>query len=55
MSVFEWWVVRDQQTIIHSRGARSLPSMLGGGDLDGDIYNLILDVRICVSFVIGRR
>lgn len=26
------------------RGARSLPSCLGGGDLDGDIYNLILDV-----------
>jgi RNA-dependent RNA polymerase len=26
------------------RGDRSLPSCLGGGDLDGDIYNLILNV-----------
>ncbi len=26
------------------RGNRSLPSCLGGGDLDGDIYNIILDV-----------
>ncbi|KIK51552.1 hypothetical protein GYMLUDRAFT_181285 [Collybiopsis luxurians FD-317 M1] len=29
--------------VFSCRGARSLPSMLGGGDLDGDIYNLILD------------
>jgi len=28
------------------RGSRSLPSKLGGGDLDGDIYNLILDERL---------
>ena len=27
-----------------SRGRRSLPSCLGGGDLDGDVYNLVLDV-----------
>ncbi len=27
-----------------TRGSRSLPSCLGGGDLDGDIYNVILDV-----------
>ena len=26
------------------RGNRSLPSCLGGGDLDGDIFNLILNV-----------
>jgi hypothetical protein len=30
--------------LLMCRGERSLPSMLGGGDLDGDIYNLILDV-----------
>lgn len=29
--------------IIH-RGERALASCLGGGDLDGDIFNLILDV-----------
>lgn len=28
------------------RGTRSLPSCLGGGDLDGDEYNLILDVSL---------
>jgi RNA-dependent RNA polymerase len=30
----------------NTRGQRSLPSYLGGGDLDGDDYNLILDVSI---------
>ncbi|KAJ7456436.1 RdRP-domain-containing protein [Mycena latifolia] len=30
--------------VFSCRGSRSLPSKLGGGDLDGDIYNLILDV-----------
>ncbi|KAF7306444.1 RdRP-domain-containing protein [Mycena indigotica] len=29
--------------VFSAKGSRSLPSMLGGGDLDGDIYNLILD------------
>ncbi|KAJ3850837.1 RdRP-domain-containing protein [Lentinula lateritia] len=29
--------------VFSCKGARSLPSMLGGGDLDGDIYNLMLD------------
>ncbi|KAJ4490445.1 RdRP-domain-containing protein [Lentinula aciculospora] len=29
--------------VFSCKGDRSLPSMLGGGDLDGDIYNLILD------------
>ncbi|KAF7310495.1 RdRP-domain-containing protein [Mycena chlorophos] len=29
--------------VFSCKGYRSLPSMLGGGDLDGDIYNLILD------------
>ncbi|KAF7319857.1 RdRP-domain-containing protein [Mycena kentingensis (nom. inval.)] len=29
--------------VFSCRGERSLPSMLGGGDLDGDIYNLITD------------
>ncbi|KAJ7922944.1 RNA dependent RNA polymerase-domain-containing protein [Mycena leptocephala] len=28
------------------KGSRSLPSQLGGGDLDGDIYNLILDENL---------
>ncbi|KAJ7748472.1 RdRP-domain-containing protein [Mycena maculata] len=28
------------------KGSRSLPSKLGGGDLDGDIYNLILDENL---------
>jgi len=29
--------------VFSCEGSRSLPSMLGGGDLDGDIYNLILN------------
>ncbi|KAG8832128.1 hypothetical protein FRC17_001999, partial [Serendipita sp. 399] len=29
--------------VFSCRGKRSLPSMLAGGDLDGDIYSLILD------------
>ncbi|KAJ3821510.1 RdRP-domain-containing protein [Lentinula raphanica] len=29
--------------VFSCKGDRSLPSMLGGGDLDGDIYNLILE------------
>ncbi|KAJ7480104.1 RdRP-domain-containing protein [Mycena galericulata] len=29
--------------VFSCKGSRSLPSELGGGDLDGDIYNLILD------------
>jgi RNA-dependent RNA polymerase len=32
--------------VFNCKGQRSLPSMLGGGDLDGDIYNLILDERL---------
>ena len=33
------------------RGKRSLPSCLSGGDLDGDDYNLILNVSyICHTF-----
>jgi RNA dependent RNA polymerase len=33
------------------RGKRSLPSCLSGGDLDGDEYNLILNVNyICHTF-----
>jgi RNA-dependent RNA polymerase len=27
-------------------GDRSLPSMLAGGDLDGDIYSLVMDERL---------
>jgi RNA-dependent RNA polymerase len=30
---------------IVDRGERALASCLGGGDLDGDTFNLILDVR----------
>ncbi|KAK0218131.1 RdRP-domain-containing protein [Armillaria fumosa] len=29
--------------VFSCKGSRSLPSCLGGGDLDGDIYNVILD------------
>ncbi|SJL03501.1 uncharacterized protein ARMOST_06857 [Armillaria ostoyae] len=29
--------------VFSCNGSRSLPSCLGGGDLDGDIYNIILD------------
>ncbi|PBK99203.1 RdRP-domain-containing protein [Armillaria gallica] len=29
--------------VFSCKGSRSLPSCLGGGDLDGDIYNIILD------------
>ncbi|KAJ8503648.1 hypothetical protein ONZ45_g10666 [Pleurotus djamor] len=32
--------------VFSCRGSRSLPSMLGGGDLDGDIYNLIVDPNL---------
>ncbi|KAJ7642305.1 RNA dependent RNA polymerase-domain-containing protein [Mycena rosella] len=32
--------------VFSCRGSRSLPSKLGGGDLDGDIYNLILDEKL---------
>ncbi|KAJ6573969.1 RdRP-domain-containing protein [Mycena vulgaris] len=32
--------------VFSCRGSRSLPSKLGGGDLDGDIYNLILDENL---------
>lgn len=32
--------------VFNCKGQRSLPSMLGGGDLDGDIYCLILDERL---------
>ncbi|KAL0945576.1 hypothetical protein HGRIS_014736 [Hohenbuehelia grisea] len=32
--------------VFSCRGRRSLPSCLGGGDLDGDIYNLILDPNL---------
>ncbi|KAJ7806145.1 RdRP-domain-containing protein [Mycena olivaceomarginata] len=36
-----------QNVVVFScRGSRSLPSQLGGGDLDGDIYNLILDENL---------
>ncbi|KAJ6627010.1 RNA dependent RNA polymerase-domain-containing protein [Mycena sp. CBHHK59/15] len=32
--------------VFSCKGSRSLPSQLGGGDLDGDIYNLILDENL---------
>ncbi|KAF5361337.1 hypothetical protein D9757_012315 [Collybiopsis confluens] len=32
--------------VFSCKGDRSLPSMLGGGDLDGDIYNLILNTDL---------
>ncbi|KAI5808554.1 RNA dependent RNA polymerase-domain-containing protein [Peziza echinospora] len=31
--------------VFSQHGARDLPSMLSGGDLDGDLYNLIFDIR----------
>ncbi|KAJ7151581.1 RNA dependent RNA polymerase-domain-containing protein [Mycena filopes] len=32
--------------VFSCKGSRSLPSKLGGGDLDGDIYNLLLDENL---------
>ena len=32
--------------VFSSRGARDLPSQLSGGDLDGDLYNIIWDRRL---------
>ncbi|KDQ54925.1 hypothetical protein JAAARDRAFT_693519 [Jaapia argillacea MUCL 33604] len=32
--------------VFPSKGFRSMPSMLAGGDLDGDIFNLILDPKL---------
>lgn len=36
-----------RNTIVFSQqGCRDLPSMLSGGDLDGDLYNVIWDERL---------
>ena len=32
--------------VFNQKGARDLPSMLSGGDLDGDLYNVIWDERL---------
>jgi RNA-dependent RNA polymerase len=32
--------------VFSCKGERSLPSMLAGGDLDGDIYCLVMDTRL---------
>lgn len=32
--------------VFSQQGARDLPSMLSGGDLDGDLYNVIWDDRL---------
>lgn len=32
--------------VFSQHGARDLPSMLSGGDLDGDLYNVIWDHRL---------
>ena len=37
--------------IFSQRGDRDLPSQLGGGDLDGDYYNVIYDPRLQVTSV----
>ncbi|KAF9229726.1 RdRP-domain-containing protein [Gyrodon lividus] len=37
--------------VFSCRGARSLPSCLGGGDLDGDDFNLILDPKLLPQVV----
>jgi hypothetical protein len=37
--------------VFSQQGARPLPSMLGGGDLDGDLYNVIQDARLFPRFV----
>ncbi|CAK7233787.1 hypothetical protein SCUCBS95973_008714 [Sporothrix curviconia] len=33
--------------VFSSHGARDLPSQLSGGDLDGDIFNVIWDTAVC--------
>ncbi|EFX06378.1 RNA-dependent RNA polymerase [Grosmannia clavigera kw1407] len=33
--------------VFSAKGARDLPSQLSGGDLDGDIFNLIWDREVC--------
>jgi len=33
--------------VFSQKGERDLPSKLSGGDLDGDLYNIIYDVRLC--------
>ncbi|KAF8542541.1 RNA dependent RNA polymerase-domain-containing protein [Trichophaea hybrida] len=35
--------------VFSQKGDRPLPSMLAGGDLDGDLYNIIYDSRFCLS------
>eukprot|EP01103_Thecamoeba_quadrilineata_P021406 TRINITY_DN9833_c0_g1_i1.p1 TRINITY_DN9833_c0_g1~~TRINITY_DN9833_c0_g1_i1.p1 ORF type:complete len:1053 (-),score=216.06 TRINITY_DN9833_c0_g1_i1:401-3313(-) len=35
--------------VFSQKGSRDLPSKLGGGDLDGDIYNLIFDKRFFLN------
>jgi len=45
-----WHSVQLEGLTSYYRGERSLPSCLGGGDLDGDDYNLILDVGFAMLF-----
>ncbi|KAG0643426.1 RNA dependent RNA polymerase-domain-containing protein [Tuber brumale] len=35
------------------QGERDMPSMLGGGDLDGDLYNIIYDARFSLGKTYG--
>lgn len=37
--------------VFSMKGDRPLPSMLGGGDLDGDLYSVIQDPRLCPKFL----
>ena len=38
--------------VFSQRGARDLPSQLSGGDLDGDLYNVIYDPRLIPTSVV---
>jgi RNA dependent RNA polymerase len=38
--------------VFSQQGERSLPSMLSGGDLDGDTYAVIYDAHLCPEFLV---
>ncbi|KAK5017650.1 hypothetical protein LTR60_001847 [Cryomyces antarcticus] len=37
--------------VFSAKGERDLPSMLSGGDLDGDLYNVIYDARLMPTII----
>ena len=48
VSVPPWCALTDLHNVVvfSSEGQRDLPSKLSGGDLDGDLYNIIYDVNL---------